>query len=68
MKRNSGGKLLLFVSDVSDESAATLMSETSVDKTQKTDVLASNIAISDVYRVKLNSLSTYIAQRLCDHV
>ena len=46
MKRNSYGKLQLFISDVSDVSAAKPMSETSVDKTQKTDVLASNIELS----------------------
>ena len=43
MNRNSYGKLQLFISDVNDVGAAKPVSETSVDKTQKSNVLANNI-------------------------
>ena len=46
MNRNSYGKLQLFISDVNDVGAAKPVSETSVNKTQKTDVLASNNELS----------------------
>ena len=46
MKRNSDGKLQLFISNLSGVDAAKPVSETSGDKTQKTGVFASNIELS----------------------